>query len=52
MRALESPRWVKPLLVAEVEYAELTPQGLIRQGSFVGLREDRSATSVGLPAPR
>ena len=49
LRKLEGPRWVEPRLVAEIEYAELTPQGLIRQGSFVGLREDRAATSVRLP---
>ncbi len=51
LRGRETPRWVTPLLVAEIEYAELTPQGLIRQGSFVGLREDRPATSVALPTP-
>lgn len=49
LRKLEGPRWVEPRLVAEIEYAELTPQGLIRQGSFVGLREDRAATSVRMP---
>ncbi|HEX4884743.1 MAG TPA: DNA ligase D [Casimicrobiaceae bacterium] len=51
LRKFEAPRWVKPLLVAEIEYAELTPQGLIRQGSFVGLREDKTATSVTVPPP-
>jgi bifunctional non-homologous end joining protein LigD len=50
LRKLESPTWVRPLLVAEIEYAELTPQGLIRQGSFIGLREDRTPASITMPA--
>ncbi|GIK86213.1 MAG: ATP-dependent DNA ligase [Betaproteobacteria bacterium] len=50
-RLLQHPRWVRPVLVAEVEYAELTPQRLIRQGAFVALRADRSAASVRLPPP-
>lgn len=38
--------WVEPELVAEVELAELTQEGLVRQGSFVGLREDKPVASV------
>ena len=41
--------WVQPRLVAEVEYGEMTAQGLIRQGSFVGLREDKPAADVEKP---
>jgi bifunctional non-homologous end joining protein LigD len=33
--------WAKPALVAEVKYKELTPQGLLRQPSFVRLRDDK-----------
>lgn len=40
--------WLKPVLVAEIEYAELTRDGSIRQGSFIGLREDKEATDVHL----
>ena len=36
-------------MVAEVEYGEMTAQGLIRQGSFVGLREDKPAADVEKP---
>jgi bifunctional non-homologous end joining protein LigD len=32
-------RWVQPRLLAEVEYTEITPDGLIRHPSFKGLRE-------------
>ncbi len=42
--------WLSPELVAEVEFAEITRDGSIRQGSFVGLREDTSATEVHLDA--
>lgn len=32
--------WVRPQMVVEVEYAERTRDGLLRQPSFLGLRED------------
>jgi bifunctional non-homologous end joining protein LigD len=41
-------QWLEPRLVAEVEFAELTTEGAIRQGSFVGLREDKRAEDVHL----
>jgi bifunctional non-homologous end joining protein LigD len=41
-------RWLRPQLVAEVEFTERTDDGVIRQGSFMGLREDIPAKSVGL----
>jgi bifunctional non-homologous end joining protein LigD len=41
-------RWVQPRLLAEVEYIEITPDGLIRHPSFKGLREDKDATEVHL----
>ena len=41
---------VRPELVAEIDYAQITDQGLIRQGSFRGLRQDKPARSVVLPA--
>jgi len=41
-------QWLRPQRVAEVEFAERTHEGVIRQGSFRGLREDIPAKSVGL----
>jgi bifunctional non-homologous end joining protein LigD len=40
--------WVEPKLVAEVEYATVTRDGLLRQASFKALREDKPARSVVL----
>ncbi len=50
---LEAPRaavrgahWVDPVLVAEVAFAEMTHDGVLRHSSFVGLREDKPAGEV------
>ncbi|MBP0619430.1 DNA ligase D [Cupriavidus consociatus] len=40
------PRWVKPTLVAEVEFSDWTPDGQVRHASFKGLRTDRPARSI------
>ncbi len=39
-------RWVTPRLTAEVQFAEWTPEGLLRQPVFKGLRLDKPAPSV------
>ncbi|WP_454743998.1 DNA ligase D [Cupriavidus necator] len=39
-------RWVKPTLVAEVEFSEWTPEGQVRHASFKGLRTDHPAKSI------
>ncbi|KTC64741.1 DNA ligase D [Legionella adelaidensis] len=38
--------WVKPELVAEVEFMEWTSEGRLRHPSFKGLREDKKATDI------
>ena len=42
--------WVKPLLVAQVRYNEMTESGVLRQPSFLGLRDDKKASDVRLEA--
>ncbi|MES2991738.1 MAG: DNA ligase D [Pseudomonadota bacterium] len=45
-RAAGSERWVEPKLVAEVEYAEMTPDGQIRHATYVALRADKPAKQI------
>lgn len=40
--------WLTPKLVAEIQYAELTKEGVLRQPSFIGLRKDKDAKDVVL----
>ena len=38
--------WVEPKLVCEVSFANWTTDGMVRQASFQGIREDKSAREV------
>ena len=38
--------WLKPKLVAQIEFTEWTPDGHLRHSKFVGLREDKDRKAV------
>ena len=38
--------WVKPVLIAEIEFSQWTNAGLLRHPSFKGLRNDKSPDSI------
>lgn len=40
--------WLKPELICEVNFAEMTADGLMRHPSFAGMREDKNAKEVVL----
>jgi bifunctional non-homologous end joining protein LigD len=57
--AVEVPRadrkgahWIKPKLVAEINFAEFTSDGVLRHPSFIALREDKPATDVVREVPQ
>ena len=56
--AVEVPRadrkgahWIRPQLVAEIAFTEVTDDGILRHPSFIGLREDKPAAEVVRKVP-
>ncbi len=43
---LRGPTWLRPELVAELEFAEWTGDGRLRHPSYLGLRTDKAAADV------
>jgi bifunctional non-homologous end joining protein LigD len=49
--AAKGALWVRPELVAEVQFSTWTADNLVRQASFKGLREDKKAAEVRREVP-
>lgn len=49
-KAVADATFVKPTLVAEIQYAEFTRDHVLRQPSYIGLRDDKNAKNVVLEA--
>ena len=43
---MQNCRWVKPVLVAQVNFQEWTSDEHLRHASFAGLRSDKDATQI------
>ena len=48
----DTAHWVKPVLVAQIRYAEMTNEGRLRHPSYLGLRDDKPAAQVRVPMVR
>jgi len=51
LSAKGTPHWVRPVLVAQVRYSEITDDGRLRHPAYLGLRDDKSAAEVKTPKP-
>ena len=41
--------WVRPVLVAQVRYTEITDDGRLRHPTYLGLRDDKAAAEGQVP---
>lgn len=44
--------WIEPKLIGEVEFAEWTGEGIVRQASFISLRSDKPVKDIIREQPR
>ena len=46
LEEMKNCKWVKPELVAQIEFGEWTPDGHLRHSKFIALREDKEPGEV------
>lgn len=51
-QSLQNVRWVEPRLVADIQFRGWSPDKLLRQAAFKGLREDKAPEDVRLEIPQ
>lgn len=51
-QSLQNVRWVEPRLVADIQFRGWSPDKLLRQAAFKGLREDKPPQEVTLEIPQ
>lgn len=51
-QSLQNVRWVEPRLVADIQFRGWSPDNLLRQAAFKGLREDKAPQEVTLEIPQ
>ena len=49
LSAKGKPHWVKPVLVAQIRYSEITDDGRLRHPAYLGLRDDKTPSEVMVP---
>ena len=51
-KTVGTAHWVRPRLVAQVRYTEMTDEGRLRHPAYLGLRDDKPARAVRAPQGR
>lgn len=51
LSAKGAAHWVRPKLVAQVRYTEITDDGRLRHPAYLGLRDDKRPVEVTMPVP-
>jgi bifunctional non-homologous end joining protein LigD len=49
LSAKGKPHWVRPVLVAQIRYTEITDDGRLRHPAYLGLRDDKIPSEVKVP---
>lgn len=51
-KTIGQAHWVRPVLVAQIRYTEMTDEGRLRHPAYLGLRDDKAASAATAPKGR